>query len=128
MHETVAVTIVFDPASGNPAVVEMTGELDLANADIVRERLDEVGIVANRVILDLVRLEFIDSTGLSAIVRLGKQLKERAGHLAIVVTKPSIRKLFAITALDKRFAIYERVEDVHFPPSFDELRPSTSSG
>ncbi|HEY8314696.1 MAG TPA: STAS domain-containing protein [Candidatus Baltobacteraceae bacterium] len=114
MQESVAVTISFDKDSAEPAVIAITGELDLSNCDAVRARLDEVGLIATRVILDLQDLDFIDSTGLSTVVRLGKQVKERGGQLAVVVTKPSIRKLFSITALDKRFAISESIEEVHF--------------
>ncbi|MDQ2663389.1 MAG: STAS domain-containing protein [Candidatus Eremiobacteraeota bacterium] len=69
---------------------------------------------AERVTLDMQNLEFLDSTGLNTIVRLGKQLKDRNGQLCLVITKPSIRKLFAITALDKRFPIFEKPEDVVF--------------
>ena len=114
MQESVAVTISFEPGSPEPALISIAGELDLANSDVVRARLDQVALIADRVILDMQNLEFIDSTGLSTIVRLGKQLKERGAQLAVVVTKPSIRKLFAITALDKRFALYDRIEDVRF--------------
>lgn len=114
MQESVAVTISFEAGSGAPALISIAGELDLSNSDVVRTRLDEVDPGADRVILDMQNLEFIDSTGLSTIVRLGKRVKERGGQLAVVVTKPSIRKLFAITALDKRFALYDRVEDVRF--------------
>ncbi|MGZ3497611.1 MAG: STAS domain-containing protein [Vulcanimicrobiaceae bacterium] len=114
MQESVAVTISFEEGSTEPALVSVAGELDLSNSDVVRARLDEISPTAGRIILDLQNLDFIDSTGLSTIVRLGKQIKERGGQLAVIVTKPSIRKLFAITALDKRFALYDRVEDVRF--------------
>ncbi|MDQ2872220.1 MAG: STAS domain-containing protein [Candidatus Eremiobacteraeota bacterium] len=107
-------TVSVSAAGSEPAVVTIRGELDLSNSDAVRTRLDEVALASLRVILDLQTLEFIDSTGLSTIVRLGKQLKERGGQLAVVVTKPSIRKLFSITALDKRFPLFETAEDVRF--------------
>lgn len=114
MQDTVAVRTTFDPASGEPAYVEISGELDLSNSDGVRMRLDEVALAAERVVLDLQNLEFLDSTGLSTVVRLGKQLRERNGQLCLIVTKPSIRKLFAITALDKRFPIFEKRDEVVF--------------
>lgn len=114
MQESVSVTISHEPGSSEPALVCVAGELDLSNSDAVRARLDEIALVASRVILDMQNLEFIDSTGLSTIVRLEKQLKERGSQLAVIVSKPSIRKLFAITALDKRFALYDRIEAVRF--------------
>ncbi len=111
MQDSVAVSVSLDR---EPAIVSIQGELDLSNSDAVRSRLDDVALSSRQVILDLEGLEFIDSTGLSTIVRLGKQLKERGGQLALVVTKPSIRKLFSITALDKRFPLFENTQEVRF--------------
>lgn len=106
------VAVTYD--AGGRTVVQIAGELEIANYAQVRSQLEDVGLQARTIALDLSELEFIDSSGLSVIVRLGNQLRERGGHLAVVGASPSIRRLFSITALDKRFALYDRLEDL--PP------------
>jgi anti-anti-sigma factor len=56
----------------------LIGELDIAVADVVEERLREHRVDGRRVRLDLSQLEFIDSSGVRAIV-LGLKHARGAG-------------------------------------------------
>ncbi|MBV9338171.1 MAG: STAS domain-containing protein [Solirubrobacterales bacterium] len=57
----------------------LVGELDIAVADTVEERLRRLGEGDARVRLDLSELEFIDSSGVRAIV-LGLKHARQCGH------------------------------------------------
>lgn len=109
MQESVAVSVSHE--AGRPLLIRVEGEVDLSNASLLDEKIAEADRGQKDVLLDLERLEFIDSTGLTVIVRLGKRVKERGGELAMAIAKPSIRKLFSITALDKQFRIYDSVAE-----------------
>lgn len=88
------------------AVVRVIGELDLATAPLLRDRL--VGLASAGVLavtLDLAELDFIDSTGLSVLVTGLKHLRERGGKLALRSPQPSAMKVFEITGLTTVFAI-----------------------
>ncbi|MEO8605029.1 MAG: STAS domain-containing protein [bacterium] len=55
--------------------------------------------------LDLSDVDFIDSSGLGAIVAAHKQLGTR-GNLVIVGAKPAVANLFRLTRMDKVFRMY----------------------
>jgi anti-anti-sigma factor len=94
---------------GPRVCVQLTGELDLANADALRKRLELVEAERPRLLLiDLRRLGFMDSTGLremAAAVRRGKA----AGRRVVLVKGPGpIDNLLAMTRVD---LMMETVED-----------------
>ncbi|MBX3026120.1 STAS domain-containing protein [bacterium] len=55
--------------------------------------------------LDLSSVDFIDSSGLGAIVSALKHLGDR-GDLVIVGAKPAVHNLFRLTRMDKVFRMY----------------------
>ena len=64
----------------------------------------------NRVVIDAAQIEFVDSTGLGAIVSLLKQMGP-AGELAVAAPSPAVRKLFTITRLDRVIKLYDSLDD-----------------
>jgi anti-sigma B factor antagonist len=61
------------------------------------------------VVVDLTDVEFIDSTGLGALVGARTAAADQGGTVALVCTQPRILKLFTITGLDSVFEIYSSV-------------------
>jgi anti-sigma B factor antagonist len=91
---------------GSVATLYLTGEIDLATAPDVAHcfhLLVDDGQV--RVVVDLSAVEFIDSTGLGALVGGLKRLREHDGDLALKDPKPMVVKLLGLTGLDKVFTI-----------------------
>ncbi|HEY8534133.1 MAG TPA: STAS domain-containing protein [Micromonospora sp.] len=96
---------------GAHTVVEVGGEVDVYTAPRLRERLTEViegG--ARQVVVDLGRVDFLDSTGLGVLVGALKRLRAVNGNLRLVCTKEPLLKIFRITALDQVFPILPTVE------------------
>jgi anti-sigma B factor antagonist len=60
--------------------------------------------------LDLSEVEFIDSSGLGAIVSALKQLNGR-GDLVIVGARPAVVNLFRLTRMDKVFRMFRGADD-----------------
>jgi anti-sigma B factor antagonist len=88
------------------AVLEISGELDMHNADEVNhvlDRLDERGI-SDHLVVDLTGCSFIDSIGLSVLI--GAQHRARS-PLNLVVTNESLRRVFSITGLTGLFTLHE---------------------
>ena len=74
---------------GNWAVLAVSGEVDVATAPRLRERL--VALVAeghHRIVVDLDGVDFLDSTGLGVLVGALKRVRTHDGDLALVCTKP----------------------------------------
>lgn len=85
-------------------VVTVTGDLDMATADKLRGYVagHTAGVPAPRVVLDLGRLAFCDSAGLSALVGVWKDLRESGGTVVLVAPRPSLVKILHATGLDTR--------------------------
>lgn len=80
-------------------VIFAAGELDaFAAPDLVSAFGDVSG--DERVIADLERVSFMDSTALGLIVRASRELTEAGAMVRIVLPTGSARRIFEITALD----------------------------
>lgn len=55
---------------------------------------------------DFSQCNFIDSTGLGALVSIYKKCAEKDGSIKLKSLKPEVEKLFKLTRLDKVFEIY----------------------
>src|SRR5688500_17726303 len=95
--------------SGDHTVLEVGGEVDLDTAPQLRVRLLELG--ARHVIVDLSRVEFLDSTGLGVLIGALKRLRQVDGTFRLVCAHERLLKIFRITALDRVFALYDTVEE-----------------
>ena len=94
------------------AVVTVLGEVDLATAPRLRDCLTALaGDGHEQVILDLNQTEFLDSTGLGAIVTGLKRIRARGGDLRIVCTSDRVCKAFEITSLNRVLPLYRSVDD-----------------
>jgi anti-anti-sigma factor len=82
--------------------VSLQGELDLASARRMEERLsaiDEGG--PSRVIVDLGGLAFLDSTGLRVLLLADARARERGYELVLRPGEESVQRVFEVTgALD----------------------------
>jgi anti-anti-sigma factor len=81
-------------------LVIIAGELDASTASYLYDALSDLELVDTRhVVLDLAKVTFMDSTGLSVIVTEHKRLSHVNGSLTIHSPPSSIRRLFEITGL-----------------------------
>jgi anti-sigma B factor antagonist len=92
---------------GNVAtLIVLEPRLDAARGtelkDLVRSM---VGDGHRSIVLDLSRVEFVDSTGPGAIVS-SRKLVDRGGDLVLAGVSPSVLALFRLTRMDKVFAFY----------------------
>ncbi len=63
----------------------------------------------SRFVLDLGGVDFVDSSGLGAIVACLKRLGPR-GDLAIAGAKGAVSRLFTLTRMDKVFPLHDSVD------------------
>jgi anti-sigma B factor antagonist len=92
-------------------IVEVTGELELATAPRLRQQVVSlVGANCVRVVLDLTRVDFIDSVGLGVVVGALKRTRGRGGDLRVVAPQERVRSLFAVTRLDEIIEVVDSVE------------------
>ena len=93
-------------------VFELTGSLDIATSPTVRAALtsaSERG--SHRLIVDLTRVDFLDSTGLGALIGGQRRAKEFGGEVRLVAKEGQILRLLRITGLLKVFAVYPNLDE-----------------
>jgi anti-sigma B factor antagonist len=95
---------------GDCAVLRVSGEVDAYTAPMLREQIRELTAKgAVHLIADLSQVDFLDSTGLGALIGGLKRLREAGGSLTLVIVAPRILRLFQITGLTKVLAIQPSV-------------------
>ena len=100
------------PVGTDCAVLQVSGEVDVYTAPQVRERVIQLLTDgARHVIADLREVDFLDSTGLGALVGSLKRLREQDGSLQLVVADGKIITVLRITGLDRVFALHPSFPD-----------------
>ncbi|MBV8370120.1 MAG: STAS domain-containing protein [Candidatus Eremiobacteraeota bacterium] len=92
-------------------VFELVGSLDIATSPTVRAALTSASERGNhRLIVDLTRVDFLDSTGLGALIGGQRRAKEFDGEVRLVAKEGQILRLLRITGLLKVFAVYPTLD------------------
>ena len=82
------------------ALVMLAGELDTSNVSTLYERLAELtGKGVRHISLNVAELDFVDSTGLSAIIAAHKRTAMLGGELTIFSPQPALRELLRICGI-----------------------------
>jgi anti-sigma B factor antagonist len=91
-------------------VVVAAGELDAYAAPDLASALAEARS-ERRVLADLARVSFMDSTALGLVVRAARELSEDGAELRVVLPTGSARRIFEITALDRALPVADTRRD-----------------
>ncbi len=95
------------------SLIVLSGEVDVYSAPKLREAIK--GLVdqgRNNIIVDLEKVDFLDSTGLGVLVGGLKRVKQNEGELGIICNQEKILRIFRITGLTKVFPIYASRQDL----------------
>ena len=92
-------------------VVDVGGQIDIYTAPRLRELLiDLVSKTSYQLVVNMDKLEFLDSTGLGVLVGGLKRVRAHDGSLDLGCTRERILKIFRITGLTQVFGIHETVD------------------
>lgn len=81
--------------------------IDAAVAIQFKDRMREIAVSGGRIILDLGQVDFVDSSGLGAIVAVMKFLAPD-GKLELAALTANVGKVFHMTRMDSVFTIHAR--------------------
>lgn len=97
--------VIFDEKE-NKWVFSPDGEIDIYTYPKFKEEiLKYFNSRQTDILIDGGKLDYIDSTGLGALISILKNLRDNENKIYLSNVKPNIRKLFSITELDKLFII-----------------------
>ena len=95
---------------GDILVIDVIGDrIDAASAIRFKDRMRELTQADSpRVILDLSRVSFIDSSGLGAVVAVLKALAPDR-KLELAGLTPTVQKVFRLTRMEQVFTIHDQL-------------------
>jgi anti-sigma B factor antagonist len=109
-HDALSVDIKSEHG-GDAIVYRLRGSLDFATAPSLRAALIEAANEGKHdIVVDLSQLEFLDSTGLGAIIGAHRRALENGGCVRLVVNAGPIQRLLTITGLMGILSVYASLD------------------
>lgn len=97
--------------TSNLLIIELIGEIDMSNAETVKNTIKEhCTDEYKKILLDLSEITYIDSSGLGCIVAAKKYIAEQKGELKLCCLSEDIRSVFELIGLDSIIDIYDSRE------------------
>lgn len=93
--------LTTEHVDGATVVISLRGELDVATTPrLMNTVTDLVSVGHNRLVLDLERLDFIDSTGLGAFIGAQNRARGAHGNLLLRSVPERIVSMLSVVGLD----------------------------
>lgn len=98
----------------NTLVVKVQGELDMLIADKMRDEVDKKleGNNIKNLIINLEKVNFIDSSGLGVIIGRYKKVSAVNGRMYIVGARPPVEKILHFSGINKLIPMYSSEQDI----------------
>ncbi|MEN9208525.1 MAG: STAS domain-containing protein [Gloeomargarita sp. GMQP_bins_120] len=91
-------------------IFRLSGMLDAFSEQHIRKALQQaIETGPKQIIMDLSKIEFIDSSGLGVLVQTAKQLQAAGGNLYIV-TNPRVTQAVKLVRLDQFLSLHPSLE------------------
>lgn len=82
----------------------VNGEINISTSPELRKFFESQP--SKKVVVDLEKVSYVDSSGLATLVEILKKTKIQGGSLGLSGLSEKVRSLFEITKLDKLFSIF----------------------
>ncbi|MFA5144314.1 MAG: STAS domain-containing protein [Candidatus Omnitrophota bacterium] len=93
-------------------VCRVEGDIDISSSPDIKKAFDKlIAQKTQRMIIDLSKVSYVDSSGLATLVGILKNMRSYGGKMAIAGMSPKVKSLFEITKLDKLFVIAASEEE-----------------
>jgi anti-anti-sigma factor len=98
--------------SGRTAVVTATGEIDLTNAEGLRDALlSALNAGALGLVVDMTATTFIDSAGVTALVRASRRATATEATVRLAVIAPAVLRVLNLVGIDQLIQVHPSVTD-----------------
>ena len=96
---------IIEVPDGERVRLRLRGELDLAGAPTVRDRLRTLRDRDEPVLLDLDELAFIDMSGLRVLLAAAEEAGRDGWSFAVTRGSPQVRRLIGLVALERQLPL-----------------------
>jgi anti-sigma B factor antagonist len=98
--------------AGGVPVVRAPEEIDITNADGLREAMAEAGTRGNETfVVDMTGTRFCDSSGLQALLRAYERARDQGGRVILAIPGPHVLRILAITGIDRVIPTVGRLDE-----------------
>jgi anti-sigma B factor antagonist len=84
-------------------VFQVNGEINISTSPDLKKQFEKQA--AKKIVVDLEKVSYIDSSGLATLVEILKKTKSQGGSLGLSGMSDKVKSLFEITKLDKLFLV-----------------------
>jgi anti-sigma B factor antagonist len=100
--------------TGDRCVVRVRGEVDISNAGEVADEIEQsISADCAQVVVDLAATAYLDSSGISLLIRLAERLRATRQRMQLVVPEDSpIRGIVELTALPQVMTVTTQLPDL----------------
>ena len=87
----------------------VSGEINISTSPELKKNFEKQP--SAKIVVDLEKVTYIDSSGLATLVEILKKTKSQNGRLGLSGMSDKVKSLFEITKLDKLFSIFKTQQD-----------------
>ena len=100
------IEILTDTGDSQSTIVNVFGEIDIANAAAFGDSLAEACERGRHIIVDIAGVTFIDSSGVNTLLAIANRIGDDHG-LGLVLRNPTahVRKVLEVLGLDRHFGL-----------------------
>jgi anti-anti-sigma factor len=99
--------------NGSHTIVSITGEVNLYSVSQIRKDITKIVDSGVRsLVIDMVHLTYMDSSGIALMANLQKKLKSMNGKFFIINMSDEIKSVLKLAGLDKFFIILNSENDL----------------
>lgn len=93
-------------------ILEFEGEVVFEKSNQLKEQAKKMlnDREITRLIVDLSRVSFIDSSGVGMLISLFKNIRERGGRMVLTSSSENVNKVLDLTRLDQIMEVYDNIE------------------
>ncbi len=90
-------------------IFQVNGEINISTSPDLKKNFEKQP--SKKIVVNLEKVNYIDSSGLATLVEILKKTKSQGGSLGLSGMSDKVKSLFEITKLDKLFAIFPNQEE-----------------
>lgn len=87
-------------AAGDPVEFRIVGSIDLGTRQALLDAVAEALTVAQVVEIDAGGIDFVDSTGISALIELGQAAERQGAKIALTRQSPQLRRVLDLVGVE----------------------------
>ena len=103
--------MLYEVITNQTLVLTIDGEMNSATVEEIRPIIDVFIQKSRDVLVDINAVSFIDSSGISALVYLYKQLQMKNRRMSLICKEGQPRDLLSILHIDRSITCYSTIRD-----------------